>query len=332
MNMLVNLWGRCPPELHHNITNEYKRIYMDASQNSSSQSELSRGEPSQGACPQNNLPIGVFDSGVGGLTVLAALDRLLPHENMVYLADAARLPYGAKSAETVARYSLEAANFLIGQNIKALVIACNTATAAALKVLHTTFPQLPIIGVIKPGARAAVDVAGTGTVLVLATEGTINNGAYTRAIQMLSPETAVVGVPCPLFVPLAEEGWGGEKSSAHGQEEYAIVKAVAQRYLGDYFSAGVAPDCVLLGCTHYPHLESVIREVVGPKVGMVDSAKTTAEAVLATLTQKKLLNGQTGAGNRRFLTTDSPERFRRVGSIFLDKPIENGGVELVTLS
>lgn len=278
------------------------------------------------------LPIGVFDSGVGGLTVLAALDRLMPHENMVYLADAARLPYGAKSTETVARYTLEAANFLLAQDIKALVIACNTATAAALRVLQETFPQLPIIGVIKPGARAAVNVAGAGTVLVLATEGTINNGAYTRAIHALNPQTNVVGVPCPLFVPLAEEGWGGEKETAHGQEEYAIVKAVAQRYVGDFFTGKAAPDCVLLGCTHYPHLEPIIREVVGAGVGMVDSAKTTAEATLEVLTKQDLLNTQQERGMRRFLTTDSPERFKRVGSIFLDKPIENGGVELVTLT
>ena len=278
------------------------------------------------------LPIGVFDSGVGGLTVLAALDRLMPHENMVYLADAARLPYGAKSTETVARYTLEAANFLLGQNIKALVIACNTATAAGLKVLQETYPHLPILGVIKPGAKAAVEVAGAGTVLVLATEGTITNGAYTRAIHALNPNTNVVGVPCPLFVPLAEEGWGGEKGSVHAQEEYEIVKAVARRYVGDYFAEGKAPDCLLLGCTHYPHLEPVIREVVGETVDMVDSAKTTAEATLEVLTQQNLLNPQLERGTRRFLTTDSPERFKRVGSIFLDRPIENGGVELVTLS
>lgn len=278
------------------------------------------------------LPIGVFDSGVGGLTVLAALDRLMPHENMVYLADAARLPYGAKSTETVARYTLEAANFLLGQDIKALVIACNTATAAALKILQETYPHLPILGVIKPGAKAAVEVAGAGTVLVLATEGTITNGAYTRAIHALNSKTNVVGVPCPLFVPLAEEGWGGEKGSVHAQEEYEIVKAVARRYVGDYFAEGKGPDCLLLGCTHYPHLEPVIREVVGEAVGMVDSAKTTAEATLEVLTQQNLLNTQSERGTRRFLTTDSPERFKRVGSIFLDRPIENGGVELVTLA
>lgn len=279
-----------------------------------------------------SLPIGVFDSGVGGLTVLSALQCLLPHENMLYLADAARLPYGAKSTETVTGYSLEAANYLMGQNIKALVIACNTATAAALSVLQETFPDLPIIGVIKPGARAAVEVAGEGTVLVLATEGTINNGAYTQAIHAISPATTVVGVPCPLFVPMAEEGWGGEKESPHGREEYAIVKAVAERYLNEYFKGGKTPDCVLLGCTHYPHLKPVLREVVGPKVGMVDSARTTAEAVFEILQRLELLNPQTGPAKRHFLTTDSPERFKRVGSIFLHQPIQDNALELVRLS
>lgn len=278
---------------------------------------------------QAALPIGVFDSGVGGLTVLSALQRLMPHENMIYLADAARLSYGAKSTETVKGYTLEAARYLLEQNIKALVIACNTATAAALGILRETFPQLPILGVIAPGAKAAVGVAGEGTVLVLATEGTIANGAYTRAIQSLSPNTTVIGVPCPLFVPLAEEGWGGGEKSPHAKAEHDIVKAVAERYISDYFATPSAPNCVLLGCTHYPHLEPIIREVVGETVGMVDSAKTTAEAVYSLLQEKNLLNPQGALGEKRFLTTDSPARFKRVGSAFLHEPIADEALQLI---
>lgn len=277
-----------------------------------------------------DLPIGLFDSGVGGMTVLAALRRRLPGERYCYLGDTARLPYGTKSQSTILRYSLQATEKLVERNIKLLVIACNTATAAALPALREAYAPLPIIGVIEPGAAAACAVlrarGGQGAVLVLGTESTIRGEAYTRAIHALAPQARVIGVPCTLFVPLAEEGW----------MRGPIAEAIALRYLAPVLESlsGTRPDCVVLGCTHFPPLAPAIAAVLGPEARMVDSAETTAQAVEETLQRLGLLSPQAKTpppAPPHFLTTDAPDRFRRVGSLFLDAPIPPESLELVTL-
>lgn len=193
-------------------------------------------------CGQDQLPIGLFDSGVGGLTVLDAMRRLMPGEDYLFLGDTARVPYGAKSQKTIVRYSLQAAAKLIGQRIKLLVIACNTATAAALPALRETWPDMPIIGVIEPGSRAACEASPSGDIAVIATESTIRSGAYAEAILRRRPEAQVRSLACPLFVPLAEEGWF----------DGPIAEGVVSRYLEPLFEKSPAPDCLVLGCTHYP--------------------------------------------------------------------------------
>ena len=298
----------------------------------------------------SNLPIGVFDSGVGGLTVLSALRRVLPHENLLYLGDTARLPYGSKSTDTVVRYAVQAAGKLVERQVKMLVIACNTATAAALEALRQAYPQVTVVGVIGPGAEAAVQASRSGHIAVIATEGTIKNGAYTRAIKAMAPKSQVTGIPCPLFVSIAEEGWTGDKNTPDGRAdmtnielEGAILQSVAERYLRATFPVpgnkaqgkgeGTSPDCLLLGCTHFPPLAPVIAKVVGPDVALVDSAATTA-AVVAKLLQKQNIFREPDAahcGQWHFLTTDSPDRFQRVGSLFLGTLLGDKDVELVVL-
>ncbi len=261
----------------------------------------------------SQLPIGVFDSGVGGLTVLRAMLRHMPEEEYLYLGDTARLPYGSKSHATIVRYSLQTATYLVEQGIKLLVIACNTATAAALPVLRKTWPHIPIIGVVEPGAQAACQASASGHIAVIATRSTIDGGAYQRAILRHWPEASVSSLSCPLFVPLAEEGWFNGP----------IVESIASYYLSPLFAGKEAPDCLVLGCTHYPLLAHAIRAVIGPKPVMVDSAATTAEAVRACLqahhlTQKHPRNG---TGNIRFFTTDDSGSFARTGSMFLGMPV-----------
>ncbi len=312
------------------------------------------------------LPIGVFDSGVGGLTVLAALRRRLPHESLIYLGDTARLPYGTKSSGTITRYALQATSKLVERQIKMLVIACNTATAAALPALQQAYPHLPVLGVVEPGAEAACRASRTGNILIMATESTIRNLAYTKAIQTIRPSAAVTGVACSLFVALAEEGWTDD----------AIVSTVARRYLAPIFETvqnappltaheaipltaeavtahaspepgpapaaatnsvtaqrGTQPDCLVLGCTHFPPLAKGILTAVGRDIAIVDSAATTAEAAEKALSNLLLLRPQEKnvLPSLQFLTTDAPDRFARVGSIFLGAPIPPEQVELVVL-
>jgi glutamate racemase len=269
-------------------------------------------------------PIGVFDSGVGGLTVLRSLQQTLPQESFVYLGDTARLPYGTKSAETVERYALQAADALVQRGIKALVVACNTASAAALDSLRARFPQLPVIGVIEPGVRAVVTASRSGRILVLATEGTVRGGAYQRAIATLRPDARVTAVACQLFVALAEEGWiSGE-----------VVEATIARYLRPMFGAAMGtttPDAVVLGCTHFPVLRAAIAAAVGPSVALVDSAATTALAVRERLMAGGLCVTGPGVAQVRFLATDSAERFAAVGSRFLGREIRTAEAELIDL-
>jgi glutamate racemase len=258
----------------------------------------------------SHSPIGVFDSGVGGLTVLRALMARLPHESTLYLGDTARVPYGTKSAEVVTRYSLKNAGFLLEQGLKLLVVACNTASAVALPALEASLP-VPVVGVIGPGARAALRRTRSGAVGVIGTPGTIRSGAYQRELQAAATgmEVRVKARACPLFVPLAEEGWvSGE-----------VPQLVAREYLGEFAREGV--DTLVLGCTHYPLLREVIAEAVGPQVGLVDSAEATAEAVAELLAERALLAPAQGEPTHGYFVTDVPERFAEVGARFLGRPI-----------
>ena len=255
--------------------------------------------------------IGVFDSGVGGLTVFREIARALPREPLVYLGDSARVPYGTKSPATVVRYSLEAARHLLSRDVKMLVVACNTATAAALPILQAQL-TIPVVGVVEPGARAAVERT-SGVVGVIATEGTVRAKAYTNAIHALDPDVEVIESAAPLFVPLAEEGW----ANTH------VAREVAEIYLEPLIDAGI--DTLVLGCTHYPILRATIEQVVGDAVQIVDSAETTALVVRETLGPSKGVAHPT----HQFLVTDAEERFRRIAGEFLERDIEH--LELVSL-
>jgi glutamate racemase len=268
------------------------------------------------------LPIGVFDSGVGGLTVLRALRAQLPQERFVYLGDTARLPYGTKSRESVLRYSTQAADALVRRGIKFLVVACNTASSVAIEALREKFSPMPVIGVIEPGAAAGCRASKTGRIAVIATEGTVRGGAYQAAIARIRPEMHVVTKACSLFVALAEEGW----------IEGPVVEAVAHRYLAEMFSQDAGLDTLVLGCTHFPLLLAPLRKTVGPKVTIVDSAQTTATVLSEELNRLNLTSKAQPAARPILLATDSPERFARVGSLFLGDSFGPEQVELVDLS
>lgn len=243
-----------------------------------------------------NRPIGVFDSGVGGLTVLGALRSRFPTEHYVYLGDTARLPYGTKSAATVQRYAVNAAAHLAHRGIKLLIVACNTASSYALDVLVEHSP-VPVVGVVDPGARAAV-ATGAHRIAVIGTEGTVRSNAYQRALADLEPTVNVEAVACPLFVPLAEEGWG----------DHPVTDEVAARYLAPLIEWGV--ETVILGCTHYPLLRPSLQRVVGADVRLVDSATSVADTVA---TDHAGLLAQPGArGTIRLELTDASDRFRRI--------------------
>ncbi|WP_020674941.1 glutamate racemase [Geopsychrobacter electrodiphilus] len=252
--------------------------------------------------------IGVFDSGVGGLTVCRELVRRLPQESFLYLGDTARVPYGTKSPAMVTQYAFEAAEFLCRQGIKLLVVACNTASAVALPRLREVL-KVPVVGVIEPGARAAV-AGGGRRVGVLGTEGTINSRSYEQALHKLAPQIAVFSVACPLFVPLAEEGWG----------DHLVTRQVAEEYLAPLLAKNI--DTLVLGCTHYPLLEAAIRAAVGPDVLLVDSAASTALEV-AELLHNGSIAADPGCGDQRFYVTDVPTRFKRIGSGFLGAELQS---------
>ncbi|MFN0061959.1 MAG: glutamate racemase [Myxococcaceae bacterium] len=273
--------------------------------------------------PLHPKPLGVFDSGVGGLTVLKALRQRLVGEHILYLGDTARVPYGTKSAEVVCRYALKNAEFLMQRGIRLLVVACNTASAVALPALRAALP-IPVVGVIEPGARAAA-ARTRGNLGVLGTAGTIRSGAYQRALAALVPDARVVTQACPLFVPLAEEGW------TQGE----VPRLVAERYLQPLVQARV--DTVVLGCTHYPLLGEVIAQALGADVELVDSAEATADVVEALVRPGRTpgasdtggSGGSGGLGETEFFVTDVPEQFRDVGARFLGVPIAHA--ELVDL-
>lgn len=269
-----------------------------------------------------DLPIGVFDSGVGGLTVLRALRRQLPNESFIYLGDTARLPYGTKSGDSVLRYSLQASQFLVRRGIKYLVIACNTASSVAVDELRARLAPLPVIGVIEPGAAAGCEASRSGQIAVLATEGTVQGGAYQRAIARIRPDASVVATACSLFVALAEEGW----------TQGPIVEAIVHRYLDDVVAQHPDLDTLLLGCTHFPLLLDALRAVVNPAVAIVDSAETTAVALAQDLVRRNLSAVQNSAAPLTLLATDSPQRFARVGSRFIGEHFAPQQVELVDLA
>lgn len=266
-----------------------------------------------------DLPIGVFDSGIGGLTVLRALTQALPRESFLYLGDTARLPYGTKSPKSVTRYALQTTRLLVERGIKVLVIACNTATAVSLEALQEAYPHLPVIGVIRPGAQAACKASKNGRIGVIATESTVNGGSYEREILCIHPTAQVFSRPCPLFVSLAEEGWC----------EGEIVDLVAKRYLHS-FALETGVDTLVLGCTHFPVLAQAISLAVGQEITLVDSAQTTAEFV-HDLLRKKDLGSSKQEQRLSFLATDGAERFARVGGIFMNGLIQPANVEIVDL-
>lgn len=273
--------------------------------------------------PSVHAPIGVFDSGVGGLTVLRALRAELPAEDFIYLGDTARLPYGTKSRQTVVRYALQAASAIVDRGIKCLVVACNTASAAALPAMRDRFAGLSIVGVIEPGAQSACSATRNRRIAVIATEGTVRGGAYQEAIARREGTAVVTATPCQLFVALAEEGWTSGDAAL----------TVAHRYLDPLFASRSAftPDTLVLGCTHFPMLTDVIRTVVGPDVAIVDSAATTARATVHALEAAGLRRSGRPAGTTELLATDGPERFARVGGRFLGDPLSTEQITLVDL-
>ena len=274
----------------------------------------------------NQLPIGIFDSGVGGLTVYRALHDRLPNEHFVYLGDTARVPYGTKSLATVERYAIENSQFLASLGIKMLVVACNTASALALPRIREKI-GLDVVGVIGPGGRKAVEITKDKTgprIGVIATEATVSSNAYLEAIRRASSEAAVLQAGCPLFVPLAEEGWTVEPET----------RSIAEKYLREMKE--FQPDALVLGCTHYPILREVIQQTVGDDVKLVDSGEATADEVKILLRDRELANTQESTGPRtlcddldHFYVTDAADRFARVAERFLGtKPSKLEAIEL----
>jgi glutamate racemase len=271
---------------------------------------------------QNDRPIAVFDSGIGGLTVLKSLRERLPAENLLYLGDTARLPYGTKSAQSIQRYAAQAVGHLQRQDIKMLVVACNTVSAVALEALQETHAPLPVVGVLEPGAAAAVERCPAARHLVLATEATVSLGAYGDAIRRLDSAAAVTEVACEMLVALAEEGWS----------DGDVAQSIINKYLQPLLSLEAAerPQSIILGCTHFPILMPAIRAVVGDDISIVDSAETTA-LVIERFLLKNQLAREAGPGELRLLATDGARRFARVGGTFLGAALTADDIELVDM-
>lgn len=261
------------------------------------------------------IKLGIFDSGIGGLTVYKEVRQALPGADIHYFGDTARVPYGTKSAETVTQYSIQIGTYLQASGVDAVVIACNTASAYAIDVLRSVLP-IPVFGVVLPGAAAAVRSTSNGIIGVIGTRGTVASGAYQRAITELDPDMKVVAAHCPLFVPLVEEGWLLDP----------ITQEVAIRYLESLMEEGV--DTLVLGCTHYPMLKEVISMVMGHEVTLIDSAEETAVKLKEYLDDNGFVD-ETASGTDLFEVTDLPQRFQDVGQVFLDRKLEN--VQQVTI-
>jgi len=253
-------------------------------------------------------PIGIFDSGVGGLTVFSEVEKALPREEIIYFGDTARVPYGTKSKETVTRFSVENIEFLMKHNVKLILVACNTASSLSLAFLKRCF-RVPIIGVIDPGAKNAVNITRNDRIGVIGTNATICSGAYEKAIKKISLKAAVYSQSCPLFVPLAEEGWTDER----------VTHDVAAIYLNSLKKKNI--DTLILGCTHYPLLKNIISHVMGPKVSLVDSAKEVAKEAGNILDVNGLLNETSGKKKHRFFVSDETGPFVKLGERFLKRKI-----------
>jgi glutamate racemase len=256
-------------------------------------------------------PIGVFDSGLGGLTAVREIFRQLPHESVIYFGDTARLPYGNKSRETVTRFSLEITSFLVRRNVKCVVVACNTASSHALDALQARW-EVPVIGVIEPAARAAVEVSPHGRIGVVGTLATVGSQAYAQELAKLAPAVALLQRACPLFVPLVEEGW----------LDHPVTRMVADEYLAELKEANL--ESLILGCTHYPLLAPLLAGIMGPAVTLIDSGAEAARATAAILAERgQLADGKTP--KHQFFLSDEPRRrsFARVAESFLSRPLPN---------
>ena len=255
-------------------------------------------------------PIGVFDSGIGGLTVVKRLASTLPNESIVYFGDTARVPYGSKSNSTVIEYSIQNTKFLLQKNIKALVVACNTASSIAIPELKKMF-DIPIIGMIEPGSKMALKKSKTNKIGVIGTRATINNLAYSKEIKMLNSSAQVVEKPCPLFVPLAEEGWINHEATFK----------IAEEYLKELRDIGI--DTLVLGCTHYPILSEVIQKVIGSKVTLIDSGVASSEVIKSELEKLNLLSDSNKPGGQDYYVSDIPAKFKEVAELFLGREIDH---------
>jgi len=254
-------------------------------------------------------PVGVFDSGVGGLTVVSELFRVLPREDIVYFGDTAHLPYGSKSKEAVVRFSLDIANFLKKEKVKIIVVACSTASSLALSSLRENM-ELPVIGVIEPGAQAAIDTTRNFRIGVIGTEGTINSRAFEDALKRIDKKVKVFSQACPLFVPLVEEGWLDEPETLQ----------IAKKYLSPLRDKGI--DTLILGCTHYPLLKGLLSRIMEKKVSLIDTAEATAKVVERTLSEENLLTNANRKAVYKFFVSDDPEKFLQLGRRFLGKNID----------
>ena len=265
----------------------------------------------------NEKPIGIFDSGIGGLTVVREISRQLPHENILYFGDTARVPYGSKSPEVVQTFARQDASFLYDKGVKSIIIACNTASAEAYDILKNEL-DIPVIGVINPGAKAAAESSKNGMIGVIGTYGTISSGAYTKALHGIDESIKVTAAACPLFVPLVEEGW----------ETESVTREIAEEYLSPLIEGGI--DTLILGCTHYPILKPVLQEIVGDEIILVDSAEATAAELKQILNEKGLgKSSKDNADNHSFYVSDFPFKFKETAERFLGKELTE--VELVPL-
>lgn len=258
-------------------------------------------------------PIGVFDSGVGGLTVVREIMRQIPHEKIVYFGDTARVPYGSKSQDTIIRYSRQIIRFLKTRNVKAIVVACNTASALALPIIKEEL-DIPIIGVVKPGAKVAARTTHNNKVGIIGTEATVNSSIYTETIQSINPDIEVIGKACPLFVPLVEEGW---------LKDDPVTVQVAQRYLDTFRGTGI--DALILGCTHYPLLRSLVERIMGEDVQLINPAYETASALKTLLEKEDLCNPippQLQNDMYQFYVSDAADKFKNFANSILPYDVE----------
>lgn len=258
----------------------------------------------------DNRPIGVFDSGIGGLTVLKELINRLPGESVVYFGDTARVPYGSRSKDTIVKYSFQSVRFLLSKNVKAIVIACNTSSATALMDMKSHF-DIPVVGVIEPGAAAAAAASKNGRIGIIGTTATVRSGAYEVAIRKIDSTKSIVSNPCPLFVPIVEEGWANTK----------VAEMVAEEYLKPLIEDGV--DTIVMGCTHYPLLRSVVSRITGGGVTLIDPAFETSREFMNILKENGLEREDDSPVKYNYYVSDDPDKFIKVGATFLEKDIEN---------